>query len=865
MAEPPEHISSRGPAVLVVTAIMLVLSTIFVVLRMISRVAIVRKVTLDDYFMILSWFIAFGLSFAICYGTSVGLGRHQKDIPYDWNLPLKKSEYVFSVLYNPALMATKTSILLFYLNLSKTERIFRWATIGTLAMVNLAGLALTFLNAFQCSPVGAAFKTPVPLTDHCEYIVTLYLSSAPVNIITDLAILLLPMPMLTSMRLPRKQKIILIITFGFGFFVAVVDVIRIAYLQEAATARLQGVQTNNPNDTGADQRNTTDVPWYASLSYMWSAVEVNVGIMCACVPGLKPLVSRFMPTALRDYHERGLSATRETEKVDSLDMAVAHRIPSLNTHAPIQASPRKPGEIHTFGSSRAESEEPMDMIDFLTTPDMTEYHSNTCQRTQTAMTNTSRNTAPPTFFDFVNVKRSKSMVHMTTRESMFPNIMVTILFLVWGVAYGFLDALNFQFQRTAHMSPAQTVGIHSSYFGAYLVGTLTFGRLVLKHWGFKACYIVGLCIYACGVLVFWPSAVLTSFPAFLISNFIVGLGLSTLEIAANPFVALCGPPQYMEIRLNLSQGVQAIGSVVSPLLASKVLFRKTSSAGALIDVQWTYLGIALFTVLLAVAYYYVPLPEATDKELEEAAEREDFAHLSEFNGIRVIWITLALGVFAQFCYVGAQEAIATSFNAYVRGNFLSKLDPPSWQAIGHTCFALGRFIAAGLNYFIKPRYLLFFFVAGAATLSAIGTHGKGTTPQIVIMLLFFFEGPIFSLIYASCLRGLGKHTKLGSAFLTAAISGGAAWPPIMYAVATGPTPRRRYQHAYSVVVAALACGIVLPIWQNLFPAARKIADPPKAEPRDDNELPSLSSIRNRSGFLRRRKNEAEHVERAWPS
>jgi hypothetical protein len=550
---------------------------------------------------------------------------------------------------NPALMATKTSILLFYLNLAKNERIFKWATLATLAVVNLAGLALTFLNVFQCSPVSAAFKTPVPDTDHCQYIVVLYLSSAPVNIITDLAILFLPMPILTGMRLPRKQKIILIITFGFGFFVAVVDVIRIVYLQDAATARLAGVQGSSGSDTGTKARNTDDVPWYSSLSYMWSAVEVTVGIMCANVPGMKPLVSRFVPQMLRDLH-RNYSTTGESKHDNIDEMAAAHRVPSLASDQP-KAATKAPIETHgvTNGSQNG-SDGDMNMIDFLTTPDMAEF-PHKCQQTQTALTNTTRHTraVSPTFFDFVNMKRSKSMVQMTGKESLFPNAMVTILFLVWGIAYGFLDTLNNQFQIAAHMTPGQTLGIHSAYFGAYMVGTLTFGRLVLKHWGFKACYMVGLCLYACGTLIFWPSAVLTSFPAFLVSNFIVGLGLSTLEIAANPFVALCGPPEYMEIRLNLSQGVQAIGSVVSPLLAQKVLFKDVAGdTGSLIDVQWTYLGIALFTVLLAVAYYYVPLPEATDADLEDAAERSDFANLAEINGVRVIWITLALGVLAQW-------------------------------------------------------------------------------------------------------------------------------------------------------------------------------------------------------------------------
>lgn len=132
-------------------------------------------------------------------------------------------------------MATKTSILLFYLSLSKEERLFRVLSYLTLAVVNAAGIALTFLNIFQCRPVSATFKDQIPSGASCTDIVTLYLSSAPVNIITDLAILFLPIPILTGMRLPRKQKIILVITFSFGAFVAVVDVVR--YAQDLCRVR----------------------------------------------------------------------------------------------------------------------------------------------------------------------------------------------------------------------------------------------------------------------------------------------------------------------------------------------------------------------------------------------------------------------------------------------------------------------------------------------------------------------------------------------------------------------------------------------------------------------------------------------------
>jgi fucose permease len=224
-----------------------------------------------------------------------------------------------------------------------------------------------------------------------------------------------------------------------------------------------------------------------------------------------------------------------------------------------------------------------------------------------------------TFFDFVDTKRKKNITLMNNRESVYPILMVTILFFIWGFAYGLLNNLNSRFQEVAQMSTGQTIGQHSAYYFGYIVGPLTFGRLVFRRWGFKACYTVGLGVYACGTLVFWPSAVLTSFPAFLISNFITGLGLSTLEISANPFIALCGPPEYAEVRLGVSQGIQAIGTITSPLLAKKVLFK--ASANSLIDVQWAYLGITFFTVILAIVFFYVPLPEATDEDLEEASAR----------------------------------------------------------------------------------------------------------------------------------------------------------------------------------------------------------------------------------------------------
>lgn len=609
---------------------------------------------------------------------------------------LRKSEYAFSVLYasshhidhsisptdpaqNPALMATKTSICLFYLTLAKNQQVFKWATIATLVVVNVAGTALTFLNIFQCRPVNGAFENTVPPNTKCIDIIALYLSSAPINIITDLALLFLPMPILTAMRLPRNEKLILIVTFSFGAFVAAVDVVRIAYLQSASLNRVEG-------DSGTSIANQRDFSWIASLSFMWSAIEVDVGIICACVPGVKPLAAKLFPKLLgRIKHARessgnqyhGVDDAKEAGRVNSNPLATPPRSPvkarftglgledgangnmeSLNF---MTTPDMNTSDLHRPNTARDEAEE-IDLVNFLNPPGSPSFSKR--GTTMTAASTKARK-GSLTVFDFVDMNNPKSMIRMSNRESLPALCFVTVLFFLWGFAYGLLSVLNAQFQRIVQVSNAQAQGLHAVYFAAYLVAPLTFGRLVFNRWGFRQTFIIGLCVYGTGTLIFWPSAVLVSYPAFLVSNFIVGLGVSTLELGGNPFIALCGPPEYAEIRLNISQAVQAVGSVVSPILAQKVLFKGITDAPSLIDIQWTYLGIALFDVVLALIFFYLPIPEASDEDLQRLADEREDVNTRKIGGIMVPYITLALGVFSQFCYVGGQEAVAGVFLQYV--------------------------------------------------------------------------------------------------------------------------------------------------------------------------------------------------------
>jgi fucose permease len=328
--------------------------------------------------------------------------------------------------------------------------------------------------------------------------------------------------------------------------------------------------------------------------------------------------------------------------------------------------------------------------------------------------------------------------------------------------------------------------------------------------------------YGCGTLVFWPSAVLVSYPAFIVSNFIVGFGLSCLEIAANPYIALCGPLEYAEVRLNLSQAFQAIGTVCSPLLATKVLFKSVNNATSLTNVQWAYLGISLFVFGLAIGFYYIPLPEASDEQLEELADERRDVYNARIGPWKVVYVTLLTGVFSQWCYVGLQEAVGSNLDILITAlRPKTSLTPFDFITVAHTVFAAGRFLAALLNYLFTPRWILLGSYSGLIVCLALSMRLGSEAGTAIAVLTYLFEAAIFSIIFAMSMRGLGRHTKSGAALMTGAISGGAVFGPIQWAVANG----HGQKYSYCVPLAVACFGLLFPVYLNIMPQARAQVDP----------------------------------------
>lgn len=786
------------------------------------------------------------------------------------------------VVQNPALMALKTSVLVFYLRLSKnTQQVLRIASWIVLAIVNVSGVVLTFMNIFQCTPVKAAFSLYEGQTK-CTPLLTEFVCSAPVNIVTDLAILALPIPVLTGMRLPRRQKYILVLTFSLGIFVTIVDVVRIYYLQQAIST----VSTAPSSDPSAIFGDSPEFAWNASFSLMWSAVEANVGMICACIPTLKPLIIKILPSAIVDTD--GISSSElSTYGTNSREKDFTQATQNGTSHPPTSSE----GAVEPLAApaqTRQQSfSDQMSMMEFLTTPAMIEERRATITTLDTMhepstratwMSHRARNDNA-VYFGFVNMKRPKSMIKTSPSESLRYCIVVTTLFLLWGFSYGLLNTLNNVIATIANMTAAETIGLTSIYFGGgYFFGPLVVGEWVLRHdeharfhrrrhkhrdpvGGFKATFIMGLCIFGIGTIMFWPSAVLTSFPGFLISNFVVGFGLAVLETAANPFIILCGPQEYAETRILTAQGCQAVAAVLSGLLAQKVFFvnlnndnNSTPTPLELIDVQWTYLAITLFCVALALFFYYMPLPEVRDAELGRAAQRLPVdPKKRSIGGLQLRTVSVVVAVIAQWTYVAAQESMSIFLKnllvAFIPDeNEFANVDRPpglamsteNYLLIAHIIFAVSRFNAAHLtwlgvkfpqNRFIpSPRTMLGIFsslgVLFALLCVVIKPTGNPNLIAIPAILFFFSEGPLWPLIFAMGLRGQGDRTKRASAWLTMGASGPAFWPYVMYGIISSwQGSGSAVQLAYIVIVVLMLFTLAYPVLMTLVPNARDLIDP----------------------------------------
>lgn len=379
---------------------------------------------------------------------------------------------------------------------------------------------------------------------------------------------------------------------------------------------------------------------------------------------------------------------------------------------------------------------------------------------------------------------------------LFPFILVTSLFFLWGLAYGLLDVLNKHFQETLHVDKARSSFLQMAYFGAYFLMALPAG-IFMKRYSYKKGIITGLLLYALGAFLFYPSAEMSSFNFFLLSTFILASGLAFLETAANPYVTVLGDPKHSAFRLNLSQSFNGVGSFIGPKIGAVLFFGNAiSGTSNLQSVKMVYLVTGLTVLLVAFLFWRTHLPEIKeDTMVDDVAQivKPLFKHRNFTNAI-----------VAQFFYVAAQVSIAAWFINYCTENNIeiTNAHAANLLSISLILFTAGRFAGTALMRKIAANRLLFIFALVNILLCVLVVLNQNWLSVYSLIAIFFFESIMFPTIFALGVKDLGHHTKKASSFIIMSIVGGAVMPYLMGLVA------EKYSTSFSYFIPVI-CFVVV--------------------------------------------------------
>ncbi|MDR1090270.1 MAG: L-fucose:H+ symporter permease [Prevotella sp.] len=413
----------------------------------------------------------------------------------------------------------------------------------------------------------------------------------------------------------------------------------------------------------------------------------------------------------------------------------------------------------------------------------------------------------------MNNKTKKSLFKGSRGQNyLFPFILITSLFFMWGFAHSLLDVLNKHFQDALHLTKAQSGVIQMSAYGAYFLMALPAGYIA-RRFGYKTGIIVGLILFAAGAFLFVPAVGINAFGAFLLGLLILFAGLTCLETVANPYTIVLGPPETSASRINLAQTFNALGWVLGPIVGSVLIFRNESGksvfelfgeavskvflgAGEVVrEVAGTvekhaadnsvlippYVGLGILVLLVLILFLFTKLPEISPEEDGNTASNGDSKPLIKQKHF-------VFAVIAQFLYVAAQTGIGSFFINYtveVKELQLNELQGGLLLGIGGMgLFAIGRFTGSMLMQKIKPGMLLGTFAAVNTVLMLFVTMNHNRFGVIALIASYLFMSIMFPSIFALGVRSLGDKTKTAASILVLMVVGGAIAPALMGHIGT---------------------------------------------------------------------------------
>jgi FHS family L-fucose permease-like MFS transporter len=420
-----------------------------------------------------------------------------------------------------------------------------------------------------------------------------------------------------------------------------------------------------------------------------------------------------------------------------------------------------------------------------------------------------------------------------TKWSQFGTL-ITVFFF-WGFVAASNDILIPVFKKAFNLSQAQSQLVSVAFYVAYTVGSLIYfgiskliGNDVLNKIGYKNGIVLGLIISAIGTLLFYPAANNASFTLMITGLFIVGLGFSLQQIAANPLAIVIGDPKTGSQRLNLAGGVNNFGTTIGPLIVSFAIFGSVGSGSteaSIESVKTPYLILGIAFILVALFFKFSSVPNKIDLDEvanEEAESKEKVLHRSSpFS-----YPQLVLGMIAIFVYVGVEVSTASNLPEYMKQHLnidtvnIAPFISLYWASLmmGRWTGAVGAFdVSAGakkiLNFLMPylafsvflivnaiaqhditmfyvyglviivmiagdimskgspARMLLIFSSLGILAL-VIGMLTSGMVSVFAFTSVGLFCSTLWPCIFTLGVAGLGKHTNQGSSLLIMMIMGG---------------------------------------------------------------------------------------------
>ncbi|MFC2099084.1 MFS transporter [Bacteroidota bacterium] len=368
-----------------------------------------------------------------------------------------------------------------------------------------------------------------------------------------------------------------------------------------------------------------------------------------------------------------------------------------------------------------------------------------------------------------------------TREIIYPLILVNLLFFMWGFIWNLANVLVALFQETFELSNFQTSLLTSVSFLAFFALSYP-AKFIIARLKTKNSIVLGALITGAGLFVFIPAASILSFNLFLLGTFIVFSGVTFLQIVCNPYVRALGPPNTAASRINLSQGLGAIGAFLTAYIGGGFIL-KLYIDDPFRGIVWFYLILGLIFILLAIIVKLAsmpPNPTDNDNSESETGEEKDLTSKRSAWGFR----HFRTGFIVLLLYMGAEAILYQLMTPYfMELEPITKARAVDISGILFLGLMIGRLLGAGILVKIKPGNLVGWFAFIAASLIVFSMVTSGYVAIYSIVITGFFISIMFASIYSLAIDGLGRYTNEASSFLVMAISGGFFLPMIFGLVA----------------------------------------------------------------------------------